>query len=351
MSEATDDFDAARFAEHWLDAEAWLRRKVAKFIEPGDVDDVMGEVAARMLEHGIDRPTRKAFVLQAETIAWRIAIDTRRRDRLGDKASVMAAWLALFDEGAVELADDVEHRIDAEAVMNGALAELLRADGGLSRSKVTRIRSGIELMMRGGPYSEKERKQVSRARAKLRDYLADTNGGVGDDSAAGLAGWLAGGWRRWRNLGRLRTPPPSLAALAGAVTATVLAGFVPSAATPATVPTPTRTAVAVAVTRPAQVEAVPMGPRLMPPASTPAVTHRASAPAAASVRTRPGLVVASTTTRLPSASKPGDVTVVVVTGPAMGQGSTTVHTGLYCDSALRRAVCSAVEATGTGSRT
>jgi hypothetical protein len=350
MSEATDDFDAARFAEHWLDAEAWLRRKVAKFIEPGDVDDVMGEVAARMLENGIDRPTRKAFVLQAETIAWRIAIDTRRRDRLGDKASVMAAWLALSDEGAVELADDVDHRIDAEAVVRGALAELLRGDGGLSRSKVARIRSGIELMVRGGPYSETERKQISRARAKLRDYLAETHGGVGDGSAAGLAGWLAGGWCRWRVLRRLRTPPPSLAALAGAVTATVLAGFVPSAATPATVPTPTRTASAVAVTRPAQVVAVPLASRLLPPAPT-AVTHRAAAPAAGSVRTRPGLVVASTTTRLPSATEPGEVTVVVVTGPAVGQGTTTVHTGLYCDSTLRRAVCSAVGATGTGSKT
>jgi hypothetical protein len=344
MSEATGDFDPARFAEHWRDGEAWLRRKVAKFIEPGGVDDVVGEVAVRMLEGGVDRPTRKAFVLAAEAVAWRIAIDARRRDRLGDKVSVMAAWLALSDEGAVELADDVDHRIDAEAVVRGALAELLRGDGGLSQAKVARIRAGIELMTRGGPYTETERKQINRARARLRDYLAEggwANGGLGV-----VAGWV-GGWRWSRLLRRLRTPAPSAAALAGAAAASVLAGYVASGATPAAAPL-RGTASAVAVSRPAQPEAGPMGPRVLPSAPLAAATHPVAAPAAGSVPTRPGLVAASTTARLPSATKPGEVTVVVVNGPAVGQGTTTVHTGLYCDTAVRRAVCSAVDATGTG---
>jgi hypothetical protein len=349
VPEPSGRFDADAFASRWRDAEPTLRRRVARFgfVDQDAVDDLVSEVKVRMIESRTDRPTRAEFVAVAEAIAWRLAVDARRQQVLDDALTVTGAWLALSDEGAIELgSDDDVDRLEWALALEAALNRLLR-EGDLRPSSITSVRRGVALMVRGGPYDAAERQQMHRARARLRDYFRS------DGIAAAV---LHGGRRlrrarsRWLRVRRklLRWPSPAAAAVAGAVTAGVLAGYAPSGAVPG-VAGGWRDAHA----RPGPAEAAASGSAADSTARLARLPDAVSRPpaTAAAPRVRAATVTASVAARLPSSTQPGDVELVIAHGGVVGNGAAAAGLHVWCSTGVRRAACDAAApvAASTGS--
>jgi DNA-directed RNA polymerase specialized sigma24 family protein len=327
--------------------EGPFRRNVARFGVPEhDVDDVMSETFLRLFKAEATVTNERELLSLADAVARRVVLDWMRK---GERRARMLARHGLTVEslservegedgiGVIDVRDEgfgaagdpfaAEHSHVLRLAVDAKLRELSRGE-----------RRAVALLRRGGPYLNREKQAIHRARKRLGEVfhdLRDEDFGIGPH-VGGVA--LVARWRDW--LGDLRSrwadPNPFLPVLAGAASAAGLAGLAVSAAAPGGAPptwgapaSPARSAVAMAVATPpaaspvrlsgrAAVGPVPLadsGPLLSPP---------------------PPITVA---TRLPEPGRGGVASISLGRDVGAAGGTTNAQVIVYCDTAVRQAAC------------
>jgi hypothetical protein len=187
-------FDIAAFVLHWQEAMAdpGLRRSLRRFARQTKFspEDLSHEVALRMIQFKSDRSDPREFIRLVETIGRRVAMDWRRDTerrlqagvRHADRLRYATSRPTGYDAEAVE-------QFEWEVAVRQAMASERFAGLGAPEQRA------VELILRGGPYSSKERVAIFRARSSLREFFDSLFIGV----AVRIDSWRA----------RVRNPHPS----------------------------------------------------------------------------------------------------------------------------------------------
>lgn len=319
-TEGHDSFDVASFVERWREAEPVLRRRASRFkIEEGQIDDLLSEVATRMFARQLS-PGASDFVAVADHMAYRLVLGWNRTQRRRRRLDEMRFT---HDDPLDRDADDERERLELRLSVEQAMQSEPFASLSVSQ------RRAVRLLLRGGPFTGPERRAIHDAKGDPRWLRLFEE----------LLGIAAPVWVR----ARTRALEPGLAAPALFAAAVVALGGFAGVLEPGEAGArpvqgqglrgeSTAAADAAAGTSPAA-----------PPAGTGSRLTASGAPGPPPTTTRPGLIGTSVTTRLPGATGDGAVEVVVLRGDPLPAG-TDLAVPVYCDSALRRAVCDAVSA-------
>lgn len=318
------EFDARGFVERWRRIEPQLRQRVARFgvTDEDAADELLSDVALRMLKVRVAVDDDRRMLLLADTIARRIVLDGLRAEkRRGGRAHPdVPDALPLPPEDEL----DAEERAVLRLTLMEKFASLSKHD-----------RRAVALILRGGPYTAVERVVMYRARPRLREAFEDMLGG-----AVGLAGT----GRLWRLRARLSEPHPVVPLLAAASSALTLGGFAVSGAATDRVTQPAGPAIARSPSGEAVAAAMPLGASGAMPAA-PAALPRPNGHGVHGGGVADSAVSASVVARLPQPSGQGVVSITVETGtvagqpvPAWANHSVTVN----CDSDARRRACEAL---------
>lgn len=316
-----DDDDYIRsFAARWEATEPIIRRRVARFgLDRDAADEVVADTAERMLRRRVTAATDRAFVLAADSLAWRIAQERRRdllrRARLGRRRdrTLLISMRSTGDE-TDEARNRVELRLAVQQELSGTAFAALPAPQ----------RRAVMLFMRGGAFSSTERWVIHEARKgpSLRRW------------AEGLLGALV------MLQSRLRTRSTDVQTLPGFVAAAMaatLALSVNSATATNEAPgvTEKRRAAAGLAVAARDLRALQSPPARRGPQRTASAAHTTTTAS-------PGResVSAAVSSRLPTPDQPGYVHIRVVQELSAPLGSeTSAGVGIRCDSPTRRAVC------------
>lgn len=331
-------FDPLLFMTMWRLIEGPLRRQVGRFGVPEhDVDDVMSEAFVRLFRARATVADERALLALADAVARRVVLDWMRRDarraaslrRRGLTAESLSEPEA-GDQADVDASDAEQADVDALDAEQAAVLRMA-VEGklaGLSRQE----RRAVALLRRGGPYTNAEKVAIHRGRKRLDEVFRD------------LLGGFAVSVGRWRDRfdgmrARFSDPNPLLPLLAGAASAVGLAGLAASAAAPGSPPL-VRTAPAVGASM-----AAPAVPVRTPGAGVTVGGAGVGAVAAGRAVTAQGGSRGTTAgpvrvgTRLPEPETGGAASVGVTRDLGVTGGTTEVGMRVYCDTALRRTVC------------
>lgn len=315
-------FDSRGFVERWRRIEPQLRQRVAHFgaKDAGDADEVLSEVALRMIRARVGVDDDRQLLRLADAIARRIFLDRRRTEQRRSGADA-----AVYEE-APEDNLDAEEAAVLRLTMQEKFASLSRHD-----------RRAVALILRGGPYTAVERVVMYRARPRLREAFEDLLGG------AALARPALRRLAEWRS--RFSEPHPAVPFLAAATSALTIAGFAVSGASPGTRTEPVPVAAAPIAPSPHDGRAVAQAVTAGPGGRAGAVNGLDAHPPVKPTALGPVPLSASVATRLPRPGQAGTASVSVRTDsiageptPVWARQSVTVN----CDSPTRRRACEAV---------
>jgi DNA-directed RNA polymerase specialized sigma24 family protein len=201
----------AAWVERWRAVEPTLRRDCAWFVRstPYTVDELLSEIAVRMLHAGMEPSSTRDFYRAAQAIGRRVVLDwlrteARRREvrrRRAGELQTLAADLERDEARERDEFDAFEWRLALrQAMEHPALTPAQRR--------------AVSLMLRGGPYSPAERNVLYRARDAVREIF--------DGMFVGVALKFS----RWRE--RVTSPPPAFAPLVAAAATAAAIGVFPA---------------------------------------------------------------------------------------------------------------------------
>lgn len=318
-------FDPDEWEAQWRAILPQLRKRVATYPleSPEDVDEIVNEAGARLFAAQTFRRKRDAFLRIAEATARRVALDrarTAKRHSSGPQAR-KAQLAAIPDEWLADPDAIGRHRVELRL----AVEQVKRHP--LWGKRKAGVQEALDLIDRGGPYDQRERKVISRARAPLTELFKDFLGGFVPI-------------RVFRPRARVRPPvsdvSPLTTIIAGAVAAVVVGVFPPSGAG-VEAGSPRQKAAVLRAPSHAPIESAKARPAAEPGAR-PAATNSTRQLAVRGEGADHGEAWSpSVSAKLPAPDRPGELRIEVPR-PA-SDGGTIVGARLSCNTDLRRMVC------------